>query len=119
MFKSIEDVKRVGEKFKKGTIVPQRVLYIKGKGKKNARHHFKFKVDMYRVLTHDNGHLFLIDLTGEKVEPYCIISLSGNHRNVELCGDEYGKSYSHFVSINSANDYLNHINKMVFGVEND
>jgi len=117
MFKSIEDLKRVGEKFKKGKIVPQRVLYIKGKGKKRARHNLVFSLDLYRVSTLDGGHLFFADVLSQSEDPSYFVKLKGKHSNLELCGSEYGKSYNCFVNNFQGNNVcLKHVNKIVFGV---
>lgn len=116
MFKSIEDIKRVGEKFEKGKIVPQRVIYIKGKGKKKARHCLVFSVDLYRVSTYNNGHLFFADVLGENNGTNYLMELKGSHSNLELCGSEYGKNFNHFAGNAEGDDRcLQYINEIVFG----
>lgn len=99
MFKSLNHVKQLAEKFNAGKIVPSRVLKIKGKGKKHAKHNLVFTGNVYRVLGFDNTHVYLVDFKEkELIQKDYFIRLYGSHQNLVLDGGSYGKKGNCFIT---------------------
>ena len=117
MFKSLEEIKAVAEKFEAGKIVPRRVLTIKGKGEKKARKDLKFARNVYRVLSRDNAHVFLCDFSEDSGGGDYSIKLGGAHKNLEITGSSHGKKENRFVgNFDISNEQcLVNFNQAVFG----
>ena len=117
MYKSLEEIKLVAEKFEAGKIVPRRVLSIEGVGEKRARSDLNFTRNMYRVLGKNNIHVFLCDYDelGRDFE-YCI-QLRGNHKNLVIQGASHNKSGNHFIGNYDRDNTtcLDLFNRHVFG----
>lgn len=119
MFKTIEEVKAVAEKFEAGKIVPRRVLTIIGKGEKKARSDLKFTRNVYRLAGCDRVMVYFIDYgEGNSTAMNYFIYLSGKHKNLTLTGATHGKSMNHFIGNFETSDEkaLELINEAVFGV---
>lgn len=118
MFKSINHIKQLAEKFNAGKIIPSRVLKIKGNGKKHAKHNLVFAGNVYRVLGFDNTHIFLVDFKEkELIGKDYFIRLHGSHKNLILDGGSYGKKGNCFIANYDVSDEkcLEMFNAAVFG----
>lgn len=62
MFKSIEHIKRVGEHFKAGSIVPKRVIGGLDARSRKQSHRITFLCDVWRVSRMDGSQLYLCDI---------------------------------------------------------
>jgi hypothetical protein len=118
VFKSLDQIKEIAEKFTAGKIVPSRVLKIYGKGKKKAKHNLVFVGNIYRILGYDNTHVFLIDFKEkELVDKDYFIKLHGEHKDLNIDGGSYGKKGNCFIGNNGISDEecLDSFNIAVFG----
>ena len=117
MFKSLEEIKAVSEKFVAGKIVPRRVLSIEGVGEKRARSDLKFTRNLYRVLGKNNTHVFLCDFDELGRDFDYFIQFRGNHKNLILRGASHNKSGNHFIGNYDCDNItcLDLFNQSVFG----
>ena len=117
MFKSLDEIKAVAEKFEAGKIVPRRVLKVEGKGERRARSNLIFTRTMYRVLGKNNVHVFLCDFKENSSDVHYCIELKGTHHNLDLCGSSHGKTGNHFIGNLGVDDgeCLKLFNHSVFG----
>lgn len=116
MFKSLDEIKKIAEKFSARKIVPQRVLYIEGKGRKKAKSDLVFTRNAYRLLSKDNHHVFVIDFNEiDDISMDYFMKLKGNHKNLNLNCAKYGKKGNLFIGNSGLNesDFIFNINKAV------
>lgn len=117
MFKSLDEVKAVAEKFEAGKIIPARVLKGMDKKSRNKAHKVKFFMNVYRLQGID-GNVFVCDWKEGK--PKFFIDASPERFLFgDFCFKEnpYGKGGNHFIGNLGINDdeFLANINRNVFG----
>lgn len=115
MFKSIEEAKRVGEKFEAGKIVPARILKAADKSTKKLSHLLKFSCDVWRFSGADGVSVLLADCR----DVGHALNFMSKHRvdSAEFRGNPYGCNHNAFIGNADIDDveWLSNLNKEVFG----
>lgn len=114
MFKSLDEVKAVAEKFEAGKIIPARVIKGVDKKSRKAAHDLKFTIDVYR-LRGVKGSVFVCDFNGKEAKYFG--ELRGNHGDLAFVGNPYGNGPNLFIGNYERNEdeFLMDINQLVFG----
>tara|TARA_Y100001956_G_C4078627_1_gene167341 strand:+ start:292 stop:636 length:345 start_codon:yes stop_codon:yes gene_type:complete len=105
MFKSFEHLKAVAEKFSKGKIIPNRVLYS---GNHKDRHKVIFGSDVYRVSTKFGSALICDKSTG------CYgIKITGDIKKINLIGNKYQGTGNHWFIYKGQDENLKKLNEFI------
>lgn len=111
MFTSVEHIKAVGEKYEKGTIVPNHILKAVNRKAKKNRHKLKFACDVYRFWDKQGGYTFFADCPYEGY-----VFKIKNTSFATFAGDCYGKKGNMFIGGSVTDENLiETMNKEVFG----
>lgn len=116
MFKSLDEIKAVGEKFEAGKIIPNRVIKATDRNGKKLKWCVKFGADMYRVQSHDGNQIFIIDFTSYTFDTAAPVKIIAPLFNGSFKGAPYGGS-NFFVGNHGIDneEWLANINRRVFG----
>lgn len=114
MFKSLDEVKAVSEKFEAGKIIPARIIKGVDKKSRKAACYLKFSIDVYR-LNGVFGSVLVCDLSGKNINYFA--ELLGKHDGLTFTGNPYGNGPNFFIGNcgRSDDEFLVDINQRVFG----
>lgn len=123
MFTSIEQAKKHAQKFKKGTIVPNRVIKLINPKEKWKKHWFKWGFDAHMVQCHNGAMLCIVDES--QPEFHSVIRIDWPGANIinyntslpDAQGNPYGNGILIFYGNNglTEQEYLAKLNHQVFG----